>query len=122
MIGDPGPHQGFLEAAGEEVVAIENRHPRPARAFALAGQQRFGEACGFCVAFTIAHELDASPLPFPGEERFAEARFVLRDDRIGGREDTPKDLVNCRRNNFATLTESKQSSGPCRTGLGARAG
>src|SRR5208282_714370 len=50
-------------------------------------QQRFGEACGFCVAVRIGHELDTSPLPFPGEERFAEARFVLRDDRIGGRED-----------------------------------
>ena len=86
-IGDPGPHQGFLEAAGEEVVAIENRHLGPTSAFALAGQQRLGEASGFGVAVTIAHDLDASPLPFPGEERFAEARLVLRDDRVGGRED-----------------------------------
>ena len=86
-VGNPRPHQGLLEAAGEEVVAIENRHLGPTSALALAGQQRLGEASGFRLAVAKAHELDASPLPFPGEERLPETRLVLRDDRIGGGKD-----------------------------------
>ena len=86
-VGNSAPHQGLLEAAREEVVAIEDGHLRPTGALALAGQQRLGEACRFRVSVTKAHELDGSPLPFPGEERLAETRLVLRDDGVGGGED-----------------------------------
>ena len=80
-------HQGFLEGAREEVVAVEDGHLRPTGALPFSGDQRVGETRRLGVSVAKAHELDRSPLPFPGEQRLAEPRLVLGDDGVGGGED-----------------------------------
>jgi hypothetical protein len=80
-------HQGFLEGAREEVVAVEDGHLRPTGAFPFSGDQRVGETGRLGVSVAKAHELDRSALPFPGEQRLAKPRLVLGDDGVGGGED-----------------------------------
>jgi hypothetical protein len=49
--------------------------------------RRVGETRRLGVPVAKAHELDRSPLPFPGAQRLAEPRLVLGDDGVGGGKD-----------------------------------